>query len=113
MAGAVAKVTKTGDLSFEAERADLFARRLTRLEEVSRNLRIFYREYAQIVTAERQQKADIYLNAAAPSHGERQGIATAQTASLTSEALLLKGEIDALEEERSHLRFLIEQDGGA
>lgn len=98
---------------FEAARQELFVRRITRLEQVSVQLRHLYRDHTQCLIAERQQKADVYLNSQAPSHGERQGIASAQTSALSTEALLLKGEIDALVEERDFLRFCIEYDGGA
>ena len=90
----------------------LFVRRLTRLEQVSVLLRNLYREHAQCLIAEKQHKANIYLSSEARSHGEREGIASAQSVSLSTETLLLKGEISSLEEERDFLRFCIEHDGG-
>lgn len=95
------------------ESAALFARRITRLEQVSIQLRHLYREHAQCLIAEKQNKADTYLHSDARSHGEREGQASAHSISLTTETLLLKGEITALEEERDFLKFCIEQDGGA
>ena len=106
MADRGATVTET-----EEAPVSLFARRVVRLEQVSIQLRALRRDWTQCLIAERQEKANIYLNAAANSHGERQGIASAQTASISTEALLLKGEIDALEEERDMLKFLIEYVG--
>lgn len=104
----------TPDLDeFDQARQKLFLQRLTRLEQVSIQLRHLIRDHTQCLIAERQQKADIYLNSQAPSHGERQGIASAHTSALSTEAMLLKGEIDALTEERDFLRFCIEYDGGA
>jgi hypothetical protein len=96
-----------------SESALLFARRLTRLEEVSIRLRHTYREHTQCLLAEKQHKAQMYLNSDAKSHGERDGIAAAHSISLTTETLLLAGEIKALEEERDFLKFCIEQDAGA
>jgi len=88
----------------------MFARRLSRLEQVSIQIRGLRRDLTQTLITERVQKANVYLNSAATSHGEKQGQATAHTASISSESLSLKGEIDALEEERDFLRFCIEYD---
>lgn len=96
----------------EEEHTSLFARRITRLEQVSVQLRYLHREATQCLIAEKQHKANIYLNAQAKSHGEREGIASAQSVSLSTETLLLKGEIASLEEERDFLRFCIEHDEG-
>lgn len=95
-----------------SEAADLFARRLKRLEEVSVRLRHTYREHTQCILAEKQNKADAYLHSEARSHGEREGYASAMSIALTTETLLLAGEIKALEEERDFLKFVIEQDVG-
>lgn len=112
----VAPVAKSnGDVlaALTSESAALFARRLAALEQASIRLRHLYREHAQCLIAEKQHKADIYLHSDARSHGEREGQASAMSVSLSAETLLLKGEISALEEETSLLRFFIEQDGGA
>ncbi len=90
---------------------DLFAQQVRRLDEVSRSLRVAYRELAQCLIAEKQAKANIYNQAERASHAERQGMATANTASLSAEVLSLKGEIDALEVERSDLKFIIQHVG--
>lgn len=111
----VAKPTSSGDVlaALTSEAAALFARRLTKLEQVSIQLRHLYREHATCLISEKQHKADIYLTSDARSHGEREGQASAMSVSLSTETLLLKGQISALEEEASFLRFAIEQDGGA
>lgn len=94
------------------EQISLFTRRLTRLEQVSIQLRHLRRDYAQCLIAEKQNKANVYLSSVAKSHGEREGMASAHSVSLSTESLLLKGEIDALEEERNFLTFCIEFDVG-
>lgn len=95
------------------ESSQLFARRITRLEQVSILLRHLYKEHAQTLIAEKQQKANIYLSSEAKSHGEREGLASAQAINYSTEVLLLKGEITALEEERDFIKFCVEQDAGA
>lgn len=107
------KAKDNGLAPIASEAELLFARRLTRLEEVSSRLRHTYREHTQCLIAEKQHKAELYLHADAKSHGERDGIAAAHSISLTTETLLLAGEIKALEEEKLFLMFVIEQDGGA
>lgn len=92
--------------------AQLFARRIARLDAVSIQLRHLHREWTQCLLAEKQAKAHTYLNSEARSHGEREGQASAFNVALSTESLLLRGEITALEEERDHLRFLIEHDAG-
>lgn len=72
-------------------------------------LRGLKRDYAMALSAEREEKGRLYIASSATSHGEKQGQATAHTAHLSSEALSLKGEIEALEEERDFLRLCIEQ----
>lgn len=116
MAEAVKAKSVTNTVALAAltsESALLFARRLTKLEQSSIRLRHLHREFVQTLIAEKQHKADIYLHSDARSHGEREGQASAMSVSLSAETLLLKGEISALEEEISFLRFAIEQDGGA
>lgn len=88
----------------------LFARRLSRLENVSIQIRNLRRDLTHTLISERVQKANVYLNSTATSHGEKQGQATAHTASISAESLSLKGEVEALEEERDFLRFCIEYD---
>jgi len=92
--------------------SELFARRLMRLQEVSVNLRHLHREYTQCLIAEKQHKATVYLESQARSHGEKEGQASAYSVSLTTETLLLKGEIAAAEEERDFLMFCITHDEG-
>ncbi len=99
--------------ALESEAHALFIRRITRLEQVSIQLRHLYREHHACLVAEKQAKADIYLNSEARSHGEREGQASAMAVALSTETLLLMGQVKALEEEASFLRFVIEQDGGA
>ncbi len=98
---------------FQAAADDLFARRMLRLEEVSRLLRHLYREQAQTHIAEKQQKAAIYMASEARSHGEREGLASAQAINYSTETLTLMGDIRSLEEERDFLKFCITHDGGA
>lgn len=86
----------------------LFHRRISRLEQVSIQLRHLHRDYTQCLIAEKQHKANVYLGSEARSHGEREGQASAQSISLTTETLQLKGEITALEEERDFLKYCIE-----
>ncbi len=93
--------------------ADLFVRRVTRLDEVSRQLRALYLDHSATLIAEKQQKAALYTQSEARSHGEREGIASAGAINYSTETLTLMGAIKALEEERDHLRFLITVDGGA
>ena len=105
-------MTVTEISEVHAEQVSLFTRRLTRLEQVSIQLRHLRREFAQCLIAEKQHKANIYLSSEARSHGEREGQASAQSVSFSTETLLLKGEIDALEDEERFLRFCIEFDVG-
>lgn len=111
----VAKANGSADplAALQAEAQSLFARRITRLEQVSIQLRHLRREFAQCLIAEKQNKANVYLSSDARSHGEREGQASAQSVSYSTETLLLRGEIEALEEERDFLRFCIEWDAGA
>ncbi len=107
----VAKSNGTDEFAIAA--AELFARRITRLEEVSRLLRHLYREHSMCLIAEKQQKAAIYTQSEARSHGEREGLASAQAVNYSTETLTLMGDIKALEEERDMLKFLVMYDGGA
>lgn len=84
---------------------DGFARRMARLEDVTNQLIGLRRELTTCLVTERQQKAEIYAQNMAVSHGERQGIASAQTASIGAEIIQLKGQIEVLEEEANFLRF--------
>ena len=92
--------------------ASTFARRLVRLEQVNHLLRGCRREMTQLLIAERQQKAEIYLAHMHVSHGERQGIASAETKQIATEILQLKGNIDVLEDEQHFLEFCITYDVG-
>lgn len=87
---------------------DLFAKRITRLEEVTRLLIGLRREYATVLVSERQMKSQIYLDHMDVSHGERQGIASARTVDIAVQVLQLRGQIEVLEEERNFLRFCVE-----
>lgn len=100
MGGKVAEIEQAAD--------DLFATRIKRLEEVTRLLIGLRRDLTQLAITERQQKADIYNANMNVSHGERQGIANAQTAQIATEVLQIKGQIDVLEEERDFLKFCVE-----
>lgn len=93
-------------------RDDLFATRLKRLEKVTHLLIGARRDYAACLIAERQQKAEIYEANMHVSHGERQGMANAQTAPIGTEVLQLKANIEVLEDERRFLEFCITWDGG-
>ena len=108
-----AKVAANGVPEFDAEANALFARRMQRLEQVSVQLRHMYREHAQCLVAEKQHKADVYLHSDARSHGEREGQASAMSIALSTETLLLMGQIKVLEEESEFLKFCIVHDGGA
>lgn len=112
---AAAASTNGADLltALASEAQQLFHRRMSRLEQVSILLRQLYREHAQTLIAEKQQKANIYLSSEAKSHGEREGLASAQAINYSTEVLLLKGQITALEEERDFIKFCVEQDAGA
>lgn len=95
----------------EAE-GSLFGRRLKALETCNRRLRGLRRDLTQLLIAERQQKADIYLANMHVSHGERQGIASAETKQIATEILQVKGEIEVAEDEERFLRLCIEYDVG-
>jgi hypothetical protein len=82
------------------------ARRVTRLDQINTRLIGLKRDYGTLLVTQIQQKADIYQAHMHVSHGERQGIANAQTAQIATEVQEIKSQIDALEEERDHLRFL-------
>lgn len=84
-----------------------FAVWITRREAVSIQLRALYRDIAATKAAERQAKADAYNNSSSTSHGERQGIATHASVGLSTEVLVMQGQIDALEEERDFLNLCI------
>lgn len=90
----------------------LFARRLSRLEQISILLRHAYRDHARCLEAEKRQKASLYLGSEARSHGEREGYASAHAVDLSAETLTVKAEISALEEERDFIKFCIEYDAG-
>lgn len=109
---AAVKVKRPADSDDGGVVVSLFARRLTRLEQVSIQLRHLYREWTQCLIAEKQHKANIYQSSEARSHGEREGQASALSISFSTETLLLKGEITALEEERDFIKFCIANDGG-
>lgn len=95
----------------QAAQDSLFAQRVRRLEAASKELRGLYIDWANTKSSEIQQKANTYLASSAPSHGEKQGQATAHVAHLTSEAQETKGRIEALEEEIAFLKFCIEYIG--
>ncbi len=90
----------------------LFARRLARLEQVNVQIRHLLLDQTQCTLAEMQSKADQYLNGGGNSHGERDALARHNSVSLSTETTLLKGQIEALREEQSFLRFVIEWDAG-
>lgn len=98
-------MTAVGD--FEAAQADVFAQRLFRLQVIKDRLIGLRRDYAQTQASKLQAKANIYQQNIAVSHGERQGMASAQTADQEAEALVLKAEIDGLEDERRFLEFMV------
>lgn len=85
-----------------------FAHWTQRLVSVSQRLQGLHREYAACQTAVIEAKAAAYEASSAKTHGERQGIASASVAMLETEKLRVKGELDALTEERDLLTFLIE-----
>jgi len=95
-----------------APESSLFARRLSRLEQISILLRHAYRDHARCLEAEKRQKASLYLGSEARSHGEREGYASANAVDLSVETLTVKAEISALEEERDFIKFCIEYDAG-
>lgn len=97
-----------GVAALDAAQDDLFATRLHRLEEVTTLLAGLRRDYAACLIAERQQKAEIYEANMHVSHGERQGMANAQTALIGTEVLQLKANIEVLEDERRFLEFTIQ-----
>lgn len=84
--------------------SDDFAKRIRRLEDVTNQLIGLRRELTTCLVTERQQKAEIYAQNMGVSHGERQGIASAQTAPIGAEIIQLKGQIEVLEEERDFLK---------
>ena len=90
----------------------LFARRISRLEQVSIELRHLHRDHARCIEAEKRQKAALYLESDARSHGEREALASAQAVDYAVESIRLKADIAALEEERDFLKFCIEYDVG-
>lgn len=96
----------------EAESSQLFARRMVRGEQVVILLRGLRRDLNNSLIAERQQKSAIYLANMNVSHGERQGIANAETAQIGTEILQLKGQIEVLEEELAWIKFCVEWDVG-
>ncbi|MFP5224852.1 MAG: hypothetical protein ACLGH3_04755 [Actinomycetota bacterium] len=96
----------------ESPEPSLFARRLSRLEQISILLRHAYRDHARCLEAEKRQKATLYLTSEARSHGEREGYASANAVDLSAETLIVKAEISALEEERDFIKFCIEYDAG-
>lgn len=97
-----------GVAALDSAQTDLFARRMTRLEEVTRLLIGVRREHTQACMTQVQQKARIYEDNMQVSHGERQGIASAQTADIALQVLQLKGQIDVLEDERRFLEFCVQ-----
>lgn len=85
----------------------LFGRRMARLEQLYILLRGLRRDYTQAQIAQIQKKATIYEANMNVSHGERQGIASAQTAQDATEVLQLKGEIEVCEDEIRFLEFCV------
>lgn len=104
--GAVVAKGPAADQSAPGD-TSLFGRRLARLEQVVILLRGLRRDYTQAQIAQIQKKAEIYTANMKVSHGERQGIASAETAQDTTEVLQLKGEIEVLEDERRFLEFCV------
>jgi hypothetical protein len=93
--------------------ADLFVRRVTRLEQVSIQIRHILHDHTQALIAEKLAKSELYLNNARDtSHGAKEGYASAMAVNNVVESVKLKGELDSLVEERDFLRFVIEFDAG-
>ena len=87
---------------------DLFAERMRRLEQVSLLIRGLKRDYGQLLVTQIQQKAEHYNANMHVSHGERQGIANAETAQIATEVQQVRSQIDVLEEERDFLMFCVQ-----
>lgn len=93
----------------EAPAESLFSKRLHRLESIATELSRLYLELAEVKAAERQQKADTYLNLPPTiSHGERQARASHEVVTFEVDVIKLNAEIQALQEERDMLRLLVE-----
>lgn len=95
------EVVAKGDAPMSA-----LARRVTRLDAINSRLTGLKRDYTQLLIQQVQEKANIYNANMHVSHGERQGIVSASTSQIATEVLQIKGEIEVLEEEQAHLRFL-------
>lgn len=91
----------------------MYARRMTRLEQVSILIRHLLHDHTQALIAEKMARSELYLsNSTDTSHGAKEGYASAKAVGNVIESVKLKGELDALVEERDFLRFVIEFDAG-
>lgn len=79
-----------------------------RLDIVSKELRGLYIDHSQLVIAEHQAKAAAYMNSRETSASGRASDATHFSVDQSVEVLEIWGRIRALEEERDHLRFVIQ-----
>lgn len=86
---------------------------LVRLEEVTETLISFYRELAQLTSAEKQGRVEAFFNSQETSLGAREKEGEYRNLNTTSEILITKGEIAAYEAERDFLVIYLGELRGA
>lgn len=80
---------------------------LDRLSTLTRDLSSLHRELATVLVAELQAKDAAWFATESDTVSVRDRFASHNALNLTADIIRLKGEIESLREERSHLRLLI------
>lgn len=83
------------------------AEALKRHGELARELSELHRELAEVLGAEKTAKVQSFMAAPGGTDRQRDQASTANALGSTKEVFKLRGEIDALVEERDHIRLLL------
>lgn len=81
---------------------------INRLEELTTSLRLAYRDLGTLQAAEVQNRADAWRASQDTTVNGRQNFSVHMTAETSAEVLQLKGDIAALEAERTFLVFVLD-----